>query len=146
MVVTGIGVLIVEFLIRNYQIASGIELIKYSLTVPCSPFSLLASVFIFAGISYISIHKDFSKLAALTFYIYLFHAGIWDVLWRGIRAIFGEAGGDNRIMILISVSLVFMISLLCSILYTKIWNILELRYKISDRICKWAGQSMKAVL
>lgn len=74
------------------------------------PWIIVASICIFTGFSLLDIRHDYSRLASSTFFIYLIHAGIWDVLSRIIRKIFG-AEGDSRVLIPMSIICVFMISL-----------------------------------
>lgn len=45
-----------------------------------SPFVIVISLLLFSGFANLSIKVDLSKLAAKTFYIYLLHAGVWDMV------------------------------------------------------------------
>ena len=74
-----------------------------------SPWYVVMSILIFAGFSYCEIHLDFSRLANDTFYVYLFHAGVLNVLSVILRFTCGP--GDSRIRIFTYTVLVFLISL-----------------------------------
>lgn len=61
--------------------------LKYKIVSPYCPTIVLASVLIFAGFSALTVKEShiITRLAGLSFFIYLFHAGVWDVLQKGIR-------------------------------------------------------------
>lgn len=57
---------------------------KYALILPQTPWIVFASIIIFYGISMMDFKWNFEKLSSNTFYIYLFHAGVWDIMRRMI--------------------------------------------------------------
>lgn len=103
--------------------------LKYGLLSPYAPLILIASVLIFSGISVIHIKFDMRNYATLTFYIYLFHAGIWDVLCRIITK-----DMDNRVMIPVCTIIVFFCSLIAAKIYVRVWKYVDQRYCISDKL------------
>jgi len=107
---------------------------KYSIVSNFNPLVVIASVLIFMGFSQIRINYNFEKISSQTFNIYLFHAGVWSLLSQIVRGIGVE--GDARIIIPTSIVLVFFISALISIIYTKLWNKIESQYSISEWLCK----------
>lgn len=127
--------LLVSFL-RYNQVMDGIadDELKYELLTPLSPLVVIASILIFAGVSCLEVKKDFSKLSALTFLIYLFHAGYWDLLSKLIFKIGFE--WDNRVVIPVCIVLVFIISSVSARVYLKAWKWIEGKWQISDKICR----------
>ena len=83
---------------------------------PLSPFIIAASLVIFAGFSRLDIRRDFSRLAADTFYIYLFHVGVLGVLQRVEKYLLGP--GDSRVIIPLNIAVTFVLSLALS----RLWN------------------------
>lgn len=96
---------------------------------PLAPIEVIASCLIFAGFSMLDIKNDFSKLARYTFLIYLFHAGIWDIISTliGDRLI-GNQWIEAVAVIMLSI-VVFIISLLAAIIYKSISNALKSKIK-----------------
>lgn len=127
--------LCVNYLIAYREVSVSEFWVKVFDIMPLAPFEVLASVLIFAGFSLLNINVDFSKLSSYTFLIYLLHAVVWDFMAffirRGLYRII-----DNRVLIPGCIVLVFLISLLGSIVYRIIWSFLEDKLSITDRICK----------
>lgn len=87
---------------------------------PLAPIEVIASCLIFAGFSVMDIKKDFSKLAGLTFLIYLLHLGILDVISYIFRdKLFGNHFMETIVVLIISTT-VFLLSLLGAMLYRKL--------------------------
>ncbi len=86
---------------------------------PLAPIEVVASCLIFAGFSVLNIKKNFSKLARYTFLIYLLHAGILDAISTilGDRLI-GDQSVETLSILVISI-VVFLLSLISSMLYRK---------------------------
>lgn len=99
-----------------------------------SPLVAVVSVLIFAGFSKLDIKKDFSKLARLCFTIYLFHAGIWDMV-----SIFITRTMDNRLIIPMMSLFVFFVSWLASIIWIRLWNKIDARWNLSNQFCNILG-------
>ena len=77
LIILGIGIEVIIGYIKYRQIINKIS--DDTLTNPYSPLVVIASICIFKGISEIQIGKRMEKIAELTFFIYLVHAGIWDI-------------------------------------------------------------------
>lgn len=91
---------------------------------PHCPSVVIASVLIFAGFSCMRIKKDFSKMASCTYLIYLFHAGVWGIMFRAIKKIL-DLPGDNSMIIPVASITVFFISFILANMYQKIWSFIE---------------------
>lgn len=85
----------------------------YAVILPQSPWIVCASIVIFGGFSLLDIKWDFGKLPACTFYIYLFHAGVWDIV-RRIMKKYGLPGINGSFQILQYIIVVFLISAIFS--------------------------------
>lgn len=88
----------------------------YAVILPQSPWIVCASVIIFYGFSLLDIKWNLKKLPACTFYIYLFHAGVWDIMCR-IYKKYEILGFNSRFQILMDIVIVFLISAIFSICY-----------------------------
>lgn len=113
---------------------------KYSLVESYNPLVLMSSVCIFIAFSQMEINYDFSKMANLTLYIYLFHAIIWDLLLKVLK-ILNIINEETRfiIVLIIGTILVYYISLLCSVIWIKIKDVTRnnnIIYKKVDKIFK----------
>ena len=124
--------LIITFF-RAYQAKVGIsnEDLAIKLVDPLCPWIIIASLTLFLGFSYISISKNFSRIASLTFYVYLVHAGIWSVMFLALKRI-GKTW-NNAIVIPLSIFVVFMCSclvakILISIEFTNVRKYLLIKY------------------
>lgn len=110
-----------------FQIVNGIDEFKleYQIVSPYCPLIVIASVLIFAGFSMLTIRCNgwMKKLSGMSLIIYLFHAGVWDF---GCTLIYSIKGSDyimslnNIYWIPIFVVIVFLISVLLTIMYEKI--------------------------
>ncbi|MBQ9926598.1 MAG: acyltransferase [Lachnospiraceae bacterium] len=110
-----IGIIVI--MMRYNQALQGVtdEELKYQLILPLCPWIVAFSVCLFAGFSHLEIKKNVSRLSSLTFFIYLFHAGVWDIMSRIVRK--KGSGYDNQIMIPICIITVFLFSLLLAVIY-----------------------------
>ena len=102
---------------------------------PLSPLMVVASVLIFAGFSMINIRKDFGKLSSYTFLIYLVHAGICDIFKR-VTAAFWGVEHDNRIIIPVYIISVFLLSYILAVIYKRIWDKLDDKFSISNKMLR----------
>ena len=114
----------------------GITKSEFTLVGNFNPIILISAVLLFIGFSNIKIKKDLSKLSDLTFYIYIFHAVIIDVFSK-ILILINKNININlnlnlNIVIFLHITVVFMISYLCSVVWNKLWNIIN--YKINNKI------------
>lgn len=111
---------------RYYQFMLGIDS-----DLPYQFLEMCASLCIFVGFSMLKLEKTFYWLAKYMFEVYLFHAGIWDILKRSITIKM-----DSRIVIPSSILIVFLLSLSIAIVYKRCWCILDNKYKISCRMIR----------
>lgn len=132
--------------LRYRQALQGIadDDLKYRLVSPLCPLIVIASVLIFAGFSHLTIRRDFGKLSADTFLIYLFHAGIWAVLIRIIKS--RASDWDNRILIPCCIVIVFCLSLAAARIYKRLWSVIERKWSVSDRLCTLAGKWARRIM
>lgn len=131
--------LLVTFLQYKYSLQGISENdMKYGLIVPQNPLIVISSVFIFSGFSKIHIKKDFGKLSGNTFYIYLFHGAVWEILSRIIRNQVKDKI-DHQILIPVCIAFVFEISYMLTYIYKKIWKTADEKFYISDRIFRLVG-------
>lgn len=103
---------------------------KYSIVGNFNPLVVISSLLIFFGFSKLNINYDLRKIASLTFSIYLIHAGVWSFVWLLVRKTIGE--GDVRLIIPISVCVVFAISYVLSVVYFRMCKLIEKRYEINE--------------
>lgn len=108
--------------------------LKYMLLEPYCPLPVCASICIFIGFSMLEIKGNFKKLAGITFEIYLFHAIIWDIVCQFITIEM-----DSRIVIPVSIVLVFLLSIVFSIIYRKVWNTIDNKWNISYKMLRTIG-------
>ena len=124
----GAGILIAVSLLRYRAACNGLtdNDLKYSLSGPGSLLVYIASVLIFSGFANLDIKLDFGRLSSLTFLIYLFHAGIWDVLRLCLNRL-GKADiiSNSVIAIPLCTVIVFILSVICSVIYKNIWAKIE---------------------
>ena len=100
-----------------------------------APFVMVSAVLIFAGFALLEIHADFSRLSSLTFLIYLFHIGIWDIM--GTLSIHLKLYPPQTAAIIpVCAAVVFVLSLLGAWIYRWLWNNVEKKFKITDRLCR----------
>lgn len=102
-----------------------------------SPPVAAASVLIFAGFSKLEVRWNVSKLAKLSFSMYLLHAGVWDIL-----SIFITKEMDSRIVIPAMVLLVFFLSWVAAFAWNRIWDKTEDKLHISEKLCKVIGLNL----
>lgn len=96
--------------------------VKYTIQGPSSPIIALASVFIFIAFSNLEIKQNFYFISSLTFYIYLVHAGVLDVIKRIFRIFNIEKYfyySNPYCAIPAFTIIVFILSILVSMLYIK---------------------------
>ncbi len=83
-----------------------------------SPLTIIASLLIFIWFCSINVKRDFSWLSSKTFFIYLFH----DIILVVAFPLLERFMNNQLLNIAIVVVFTFLSSLLCSIIYSKIWN------------------------
>ncbi len=90
-----------------------------------SPFIAIASVFFFMAISNWKLRIKFGKFPNLMFYVYLFHTVIYEIIFIVLkdRIIY------NTIITILLVSIVtFIISLIASFVFIKVWSFIDKRF------------------
>jgi len=125
--------------ITNFNIKDNKQLLE-----TFSPLIVIASVTIFKGFSLLNIRKNLSELASVTFLIYLFHLGVWELLkitcvklYVLLLYVFNKnVVLMNVVTVLVMIILVFIISLVLSIIYKVIWNFLDKKFDLSEKFCK----------
>lgn len=85
-----------------------------------SPFVVVASLCIFAGVKEIDIKWNLSWLSKKTFYIFVFHSIINDILFGISDRMLGNT--FEFVQLLLITSATFVISLAIAIVYEKFWN------------------------
>lgn len=101
------------------------------------PFVVIASVAIFAGFSLLQVKggAGISRLSAMTFYVYLFHGGVLDIvkiLLKAKPALILQ----NDLAIPFYVLVVLAVSFVLTIVYLKLWKYLDARWHITGHLCK----------
>lgn len=127
-----IGLTYIQYENRLLGIVEGDE--KYSIIGNFNPLIVIASLLIFTGFSKLIINFDLGKIASHTFNIYLIHTGVESLLNIIVRKTIGE--GDARLIIPIGICVTFLISYTLSVIYSKIWILIEKRYKINEKVCR----------
>lgn len=124
------------------QMIAGIteQELKYKIVSPYCPLIVLASICIFIGFTLIDVKKEYTNLSALTFYIYLIHAGVWDAMQKIIQFAGGNVTALNgAVWIPMFVVIVFTCSWVLSKLYLWIWNKLDKDKRVTCRLAKAVG-------
>ncbi len=96
-----------------------------------APLPVMGTILLFAGFARLPLKGNLTKLSSLTFEIYLFHAGFWDILSRFITNKM-----NSRLVIIVMVAAIFLLSLLAAVIWRKIWNFIEKKWQFSDRLCR----------
>lgn len=129
-ILVGIAVLVVLTLYLYFNGIDNYEAINSAVGAG-SPAVAVGSLLIFWGFSRVHIKKDISKLAKMSFTMYLLHAGIWDVL-----SVLVSKEMDSRIVIPAMSICVFCLSWIAALIWQKIWGYTEQKLRVSERICK----------
>lgn len=90
---------------------------------------------LFAGFACLPLRADLRRLSGVTFYIYLFHAGIWDAMRYIVIERLGLVG-DGMIMIPLYTAIVFGLSYLATVLYKFLWGKIDAVWRLEEKICK----------
>lgn len=116
------------------QIIGGISGEKYQIVSPYSPLIVFASVLIWEGFTLLDVNRNFIKCSDLTLYIYLIHAGVWDLISKMLARINGReylTDLNGGIWIIVFVMIVFAVSYALSKWYLWIWNLLDKEKRIT---------------
>ena len=91
-----------------------------------SPTIAIASVLLFIAIRNVNLKLSFGKLPNLMFYVYLFHTVVYELLFVVIK----DRILYNKIITILVISVVtFVISLVISLAFDRIWRISEKKFK-----------------
>lgn len=126
-----IGILISVFVIRNQMEISLYLANQY--TSWFSPLIIIASILLFIGFANIKININLSKLSSATFLIYLFHTKVYLAIIAVIKRFLPQIARNTIVFTLSVAILAFLVSLVLSIIYLKIWNILERKLKWKEK-------------
>lgn len=99
-----------------------------------SPLIILASVLLFIGFDNIKIIINLSKISSKTYFIYLFHTRVYLILIGIFEMLFPQLTINPELYITIISLLTFFVSFLLSIVYLKIWSILERKFKWKEKL------------
>lgn len=108
-----------------------------SISGPSSPFTIFSALLIFSGVSMMSSRISLSGMAGNTFYIYLVHAGIWDVISKGAEVVCGKEwlySMDTRIAVPIAIIAVFVMSNILAWIYQYFADKINSRFQWNRRI------------
>ncbi len=83
---------------------------------PYNPLIMIASIFVFIGVSLIKIKINVIKVSSQLIYIYMIHAFVWDIIAIIIRKKCG-INGNNIIIIPVGIICAFFVSLMLSYIY-----------------------------
>lgn len=123
--------LLVSFIFRykgfNYYISN-------AYTNFFSPTIVLYSICIFVLFGNLKLSRDFSGLSNYTFYIYIFHTIILNVLYKLIGNCFKfDLINELNLMVL-----VFFLALICAVVYDKLLNKIDKQLTVMiDHWCLW---------
>ncbi|MDO4557118.1 MAG: hypothetical protein Q4B70_18565, partial [Lachnospiraceae bacterium] len=81
-----------------------------------SPTVIIASVLVFIGFKNLKVEHEFERIASRTFYIYLIHAFVLDVIVKIYNVIIGDSP-NLWIWILLSTVAVFWVSFYCTSIF-----------------------------
>ena len=84
-----------------------------------SPLSVIASICIFIGFTNINITQNFSVISNLSYYVYLIHAGVLDIIFKNFPKLVNY---NSIIMIPLLTIIVYFISLILSMILNKIYK------------------------
>lgn len=115
--------------LRYLQAVAGIGdgNLRYPLLGYCSPLVIVFSYFIFKAFCAMQyyerllnkLRKVILRLSQLSFYIYLIHAGVWDIIEKTILRMVIRTSVDSRLMILVGGIVTFGISFILSVMCKK---------------------------
>lgn len=139
-IIIGILFEIIASFLEYNQIIYGISEseLQYKIVSPWCPLIAMATIFVFYGFTILDIDniqlKHFRHMVNMSFYIYLIHAGVWDVLSRFICIVKPQFFIEYNpwVGIIGLSSMVFSISLVLSLIYNGAFNFM--RYKIIKNI------------
>lgn len=124
----------IEILVSFLQYQSELKHMAGPAENPLNIFIVVASALIFIGFSMLEIGINCAGFASKTFLIYLFHAGVWDIVRGGVWYI---DPAYSYIAIPVSVAGVLVVAYGFSVVYEKVWKWLNNQFLITEKICNW---------
>lgn len=140
LILLGVGMAIAIGICRYRQALLGIadSELDFQLVYPLCPLVVIESLCIFAGILNINFHSDVTSFSQTTFYIYLIHAGVLNVLEK-ILVKTVNVDFDSRMAILMLAAIVMVLSTRLAQICIKIEKNIRRNCKfISKRVDKTA--------
>ena len=108
--------------------------LKYRIVSPYCPLIVPASILIFYGFTMLNITVNLKKISGITFFIYLIHAGAWDVMVKAFHLLKGKeflTGLDGAIWIPLFTVVIFIISCILSRLYLWLWSMIDKNKRVT---------------
>ena len=94
-----------------------------------SPAIVLFSILTFSLFRSLSISTDLTKLSTLTFYIYLFHTLVYKILFS-----LSFLNVENELLMILIVSiLTFLISLIISMVFVRLLELIEKKFDLKNK-------------
>lgn len=128
-------------LLEYQQVLNGIPEsdLQYKIVSAWCPLIVPASVLIFWGMANITIKRNLSKYASATFYVYLIHGGVWDIICKFFYLVKGKtylADTNPTWSVLMWVFVVGIISYILAVWYKFIFTFIDRRMNITDTLTK----------
>lgn len=114
-------------LLRYKQAINGIpdNELNFGLVDAFNPLVVIMSISVFCGFSKLNVKKDLKKFSSNTFFVYLLHAGIWDIVSKAIKIFLPHK--SINIIIPFAIILVWTISFLFANVYRYLWNFIYVK-------------------
>lgn len=124
LLIAGFLVYIVQNILLYCHVQNGGEYYTKVLNATTSPLSILGIALIFSGISMLNIRCKFRITVKYSFFIYLVHGWVLDILYGAALKFGPNLLDDCRVCIPIGVTLTFLISLMLSMAYEKVFSLI----------------------
>lgn len=125
-VILGFSAYILEFFILYNHVSLGGNYYEKSLNSHVAPLSIIGIVFIFSGISMLNVKRRFPIIVKFSFYIYLIHRGILDIIIRLMKN--WDKASNSEIYIPCCVLITLFISYVGALIYYNICK--SIRYTV----------------
>lgn len=132
MIGTGVGIMVLQAAMNYYRITSATSLFSEEILLSnFNPLTMIASCSIFAGFTVLDVKIDLSFWSKMTFFAYLIHAGIRDILLLVVERISLQY---VWITIPIFMIVIIVLSSIAAAVYSQCWNLLNKRFDFSGKI------------
>lgn len=137
LIILGFLFLLCVAFIEHNQLLAGVffNKINFQITLPYSPPVIVGSILIFIGFTLLDI-RNCILISNYTYTIYLIHAGVWSFIVSFILKEQYLEQLDGNIYIIIFTFVVFVISYFLSKIYYRIWNKVDTKKRITNRLLK----------